>query len=107
MFFEATNNGILIRVRLSPNSSCCKVNGIFTTPDNEDYLKINVISVPEKGKANAELIAWISKQLKIAKSDINIISGELDKYKKILIKTYDEKILNKLHSFIDEGARKK
>ena len=100
MFFETTNNGILLRVRLSPNSSCCKISGIFTTPDNEDYLKISVISVPEKGKANSELISWLSKQLKIAKSDFNIISGELDRYKKILINTSDEKILEKLNSFL-------
>lgn len=100
MFFETTNNGILLRVRLSPNSSCCKINGIFTTPDNEDYLKISVISVPEKGKANSEIISWLSKQLKIAKSDFNIISGELDRYKKILINTSDEKISEKLNSFL-------
>ncbi len=100
MFFEVTNKGVLLRVRLSPNSSCCKVCGIFTTPDNEDYLKINVISVAEKGKANSELITWLSKQLKIAKSDINIIFGELDRYKKILINSSDKKILEKLNSFI-------
>ena len=98
MFFEITNKGILLRVRLSPNSSCCKVCGIFTTPDNEDYLKISVISVPEKGKANSELVSWIAKKLKIAKSDISIVSGELDRYKKILITCTDEQILEKLNS---------
>ena len=100
MFFEVTNKGILLRVRLSPNSSCCKVCGIFTTPDNEDYLKINVISVPEKGKANSELISWLSKQLKIAKSNISLIFGELDRYKKVLITCYDEQTIEKLNSFL-------
>ena len=98
MFFEVTAKGTLLRVRLSPNSSCCKTCGIFTTPDNEDYLKISVISVPEKGKANSELISWLSKQLKIAKSDFSIVSGELDRYKKILITNTDEQILEKLNS---------
>lgn len=54
-------------------------------PDGTEFLKINIISVPEKGKANQELIAWLSKKLKTAKSNITIISGELDRYKKILI----------------------
>ena len=102
MFFESTNKGILLRVRLSPNSSCCKICGIFTTPDNEDYLKISVISVPEKGKANSELVSWLAKQLKIAKSDINIVSGELDRYKKILITNINEQVLEKLNSFISK-----
>ena len=100
MYFETTKSGILLRVRLSPNSSCCKINGIFTTPDNEDYIKISVISVPERGKANSELISWLSKKLKIAKSDMSIISGELDRYKKIMINTSDEEILNKLKALI-------
>ena len=102
MFFESTNNGIILRVRLTPNSSCCKINGIFTTPDNEDYIKINVISVPEKGKANAELITWLSKKLKLAKSDIKLISGELDRYKKILINSTDQEILNKIENIINK-----
>lgn len=100
MFFEITTKGILLRVRLSPNSSCCKICGIYTTPENENYLKVSVISVPEKGKANSELVSWLSKQLKIAKSDINIISGELDRYKKILITNSNEQILEKLNSFM-------
>ena len=101
MFFEITDKGILLRVRLSPNSSCCKVSGIFTTPDNEDYLKISVICIPEKGKANSELITWLSKKLKTAKSDISIISGELDRYKKILIINTDEQMSDKLKSLIE------
>ena len=79
-------------------TSCCKVCGIFTTPNNEDYLKISVISVPEKGKANSELISWLSKKLKIAKSDFSIISGELDRYKKITISNLSDELLDKLKS---------
>ena len=102
MFFDLTEQGIILRVRLTPNSSCCKTNGIFSTPDNLDYLKLNVISIPEKGKANSELISWLAKTLKIAKSEIKIISGELDRYKKILINNDDSRILKKLESFIPE-----
>ena len=98
MFFEVVNNTVLLRVRLSPNSSCCKVCGLFTTPNNEDYLKISVISVPEKGKANSELISWLAKKLKIAKSDLSIISGELDRYKKIVINKSSDELLDKLKS---------
>ena len=41
--------------------------------------------MPEKGKANKELIAFLAKKLKIAKSSIQIISGELDRWKKLAI----------------------
>lgn len=99
LFYEDTKQGIVIRVRLTPNSSCCKVTGLFQTPEGTTFLKVNVISVPEKGKANQELISWISKQLKIAKSDLSIISGELDRYKKILITANKESVLQKITSW--------
>lgn len=98
MFFEHHDKNIILRVRLTPNSSCCKINGIFNSP-NGDYLKINITSVPQKGQANAELIQFLSKLLHIGKSNFTIIAGELDRYKKILItsqQTNIDEILNNL-----------
>lgn len=76
---------IHLRVRLTPNSRCCKCGGVFVAADGGEYLKINVVSVPEKGKANQELICFLSKKLKVAKSAIKIVGGETDRCKKILI----------------------
>ena len=96
MFFDITEQGIILRVRLSPNSSCCRPNGTFTSPEGLTFLKMNIVSIPEKGKANRELIAWLAKTLNIAKSNIQIISGELDRYKKILITADKDTILPQL-----------
>lgn len=92
MVFDVTQQGVILRVRLSPNSSCCKVNGVFVDPDGNKWLKISVISVPEKGKANQELIKLLAKELKLAKSEVEIISGELDRYKKLLLPLCIEKL---------------
>lgn len=101
MFFEKSTNGFTLRVRLTPNSSCCRVLGIFVSADNEEFLKISVIAPPEKGKANAELIKFLAKRLKIAKSDFTILSGELDRYKKIFI-TSSGDLTDELNSFIEK-----
>lgn len=85
MFFEQKDSSIILRVRLTPNSSSCIVKGIFTAATGESFLKLNVVAVPEKGKANQELINFLAKKLRIAKSDIKIISGETDRYKKLEI----------------------
>lgn len=98
MFYEKCENGYLLRVRINPNSSSCKINGIFSANDG-DYLKIAIISIPEKGKANKELVDFLAKMLKIAKSNIEIKNGELDRYKKIFINVNDEKIGEKLNEF--------
>ena len=87
MFFNFSQKGCILRVRLSPNSSSCKVMGTTLDANEDVFLKISVVSVPEKGKANKELIAFLAKKLKIAKSEFEIISGELDKWKKIRINT--------------------
>ena len=85
MFFEEKNNRIILRVKIIPNASSLKTSGIISGPDNMDYLKIYVVSVPEKGKANKELFAFLARLLKIAKSDISLLSGETNHYKKLEI----------------------
>lgn len=85
MFYEITPKGCLLKVRVSPNASKCAVCGMFTDSGGQDFLKISLISIPEKGKANLELIKFLSRLLGIAKSRFLLISGETDRYKKILL----------------------
>jgi len=85
MFFTKNNQEYILRVRLAPNSSSCKILGITFDANDDMFLKVAVVSVPEKGKANKELINFLAKKLKIAKSELKIFSGELDKWKKIRI----------------------
>ena len=87
MFYEQATNGYILRIRVTPNSSKCSICGIFTDCGGQDYLKVNLTSVPEKGKANSELIKLLSKTLQISKSSFSIINGETDRYKKLLIET--------------------
>ena len=102
MFYFETNEGFTLQVKISPNASSLAIKGIFTDSDNKDFLKITVVSVPEKGKANKELIKFLSKELGIPKSDIEIVSGETGHFKKILLKHKSEQIMAKF----DEWNRK-
>ncbi len=58
-------------------------------------LKIAVKAPPEKGKANQELIKFLSQRLEIPKGEISIISGLKSRRKEILLKA-DEDIFLKL-----------
>lgn len=102
MFTERTMQGIILRVRLTPNSSSCLLKGVFVNADGQKFLKINVISVPEKGKANQELLKLLASKLKTAKSNLKIISGELDRFKKILITDDIDAVLENLYSWMKE-----
>ncbi len=51
----------------------------------DETLKIAVAAVPEKGKANTELIKFLARELVADKGDIKIISGGSDRHKLIKI----------------------
>jgi|SRR5574344_2392796 uncharacterized protein len=84
-FFETSEKGYIIRIKLSPNASTNAFREVFCDENGIEYLKAMVVTVPEKGKANKELIKMLAKILKIAKSAFTIISGETDHLKKIYI----------------------
>ncbi|MCX6794532.1 MAG: DUF167 domain-containing protein [Candidatus Falkowbacteria bacterium] len=47
----------------------------FVEEMEDGTLKIAVAAVPERGKANLELIKYLAKAFGVAKGDIKIISG--------------------------------
>lgn len=50
-----------------------------------ETIKIRIKAVPEKGKANEELIRFLSKRLDIPKQNISIISGKTEQLKLVKI----------------------
>ncbi|MBC8389559.1 MAG: DUF167 domain-containing protein [Actinobacteria bacterium] len=71
-----------IKLIVKPNSTAAGVYGIYM-----DRIKIKLAAVPEKGKANKELIKFISGKTGIPKKNIKIIAGEKSIYKEISIKS--------------------
>ena len=78
--FQEINNGILFEVKIIPKSSKNEIIGW-----EENHLKVKIKEIPEKGKANKELIGFLSKTLKTAKSNIKIVKGETSRIKKVEI----------------------
>lgn len=85
MFFEEKSGKIILNVRLTPNASARRICGVFVDAEGKEYLKISVIAVPEKGKANKELAAFLADVLQVAKMQIKLLYGETDRYKKLEI----------------------
>lgn len=71
-----------IKLIVKPNSTATGVYGIYM-----NRIKIKLAAVPEKGKANKELIKFISGKIGIPKKNIKIIAGEKSIYKEISIKS--------------------
>lgn len=79
----------LIFLRITPGAAQTKIVGKFVDEKNQEYLKISVAAQPEDGKANEELIKFLSKKLKIPKSKIEIIRGEAARIKVLKLQTPD------------------
>ena len=102
MVYEAVKEGMILRVRLTPNSSSCNKGGIYEAADGKAYVKISVVSIPEKGKANQELIKYLSKALKVDKSQIEIVGGETDRCKKLKISGDSEELCRRTENWLKE-----
>lgn len=85
MPFRDTAEGATLAVRLTPKGGRDAVEGMVTDAAGRRQLKVRVSAVPEDGKANAALIALLSKVWKIPKSRIALIGGATDRNKVVRI----------------------
>lgn len=71
---------MILEVKVTPNAS---KNEILRWEEN--YLVVKIRGVPEKGKVNENLLAFLAETLGIAKSKIAITSGKTSRIKKLNI----------------------
>lgn len=71
---------LIIDIKVVPSASKQKV-----IIDKSNKLKFYLKNPPEKGKANSELIEMLAHNLKLKKSEIEIIHGETTRNKKLKI----------------------
>ena len=85
-----TKDGILLEVEVSPKSDKFKISGY-----NEwrKALEVKIKSVPQKGKANKEIINEFSK---ITKHHVEILSGHKSHHKTLKIYDMNQKELLEL-----------
>lgn len=68
--------GERVKIRAVPNAPKTVCAGAYG-----DAIKIKVAAVPEDGRANAELIKYVSKLLGVARNDVAIVGGETSRDK--------------------------
>lgn len=66
-----TPKGMLLQVKATPKAARDEVVGV-----RNGALMVKVTAVPEKGKANAAVVALLAKQIGIPKSALELVSGE-------------------------------
>lgn len=71
----------ILMVKVIPNSQ--KTEIVDWEGNN---LKIRIAAAPDKGKANQELIRFLSAHFQVPKNQIEILQGETSRIKRIKIK---------------------
>lgn len=91
--FSENNDALILKVRVIPNASKSEIIGEF-----DGALKVKIAAPPVDGAANAELVKFLSKKIGVAKSALEIVSGQTSKNKQVKIYGSDHNILSKLLS---------
>ena len=70
-----------IKVKITSSSPKNEITGFMS----DGAIKVRIHAVPEQGKANAELIRFLAKELDIDTDNIELISGHTSSRKELLI----------------------
>jgi uncharacterized protein (TIGR00251 family) len=79
-YFRTDGDKILLNIKAVPGASKTELAGI-----KDGHLRIRIAAAPEDGKANAELLNFLSRVLGCAKRDLQFVSGEKSRLKVVAL----------------------
>ena len=80
IWIKQTPNGITLNLHCQPGAKLTKVVGL-----HDGFIKISLQAPALENKANELLLAWLSKHLKIPQKQIQFISGQNSRKKRVEI----------------------
>lgn len=75
------SDGVVLPVRAQPKGRRSAITG-----EHAGALKVSVTAPAEKGKANLAIIALLAKEFGLAKSQIELLSGQTSSHKRFLLR---------------------
>jgi uncharacterized protein len=76
---------LTIKVFVTPKSAKNEIVKLEISPKQEIEIKAKIKGVPEKGKVNQNLIDFLAKEFKTAKSNILLKYGQKNRHKTLII----------------------
>lgn len=77
--------GVLLQLRVTPNAGADRIEGIEERDDGSTVLRVRVKAPPDRGKANAAVVALLAAALALPRARFEIASGETARLKTIRI----------------------
>ena len=79
-WLTADGDGVILRLHIQPGAKKTEV-----ACEHGEALKIRLSAPPVDGKANACLIEFLAKQLGVAKSAVELLSGDTSRAKRVRV----------------------
>ena len=92
---RAVSGGIVIHARVTPKASVDAVLGVERRADGP-VLKVKVRALPDKGEANAAVVAVLAKWLGEPKGRLSVAAGAKARAKQILVEGEPASLIAKL-----------
>ena len=83
--YRLSPQGLSLFVRVTPNAGRDAIEGTEIRDDGTAVLRLRVKAVPDKGKANAAVIALLAKALGLPKSALTLTTGDTARLKSFAI----------------------
>lgn len=97
MTFTILEHCVVIDLYVQPGAKISQVCGT-----HGDRLKLKISSPPVDGKANSEVVDFFASLLKLPKRDIEIISGDKSRNKRVKIHSNSKEIIEILRKLNNE-----
>ena len=95
---KAHEEGVLVTTRVTPKVSRNAADGVRCDADGNERLVLKVTAPPDKGKANNAVIKLLAKALNVPASQIEIVSGETNRNKTLLVRGESGDLLKSLNA---------
>lgn len=92
-----TPKGCFLDVKATPKAAHEEVAGI-----RNGVLLVKVTAAPEKGKANAAVVALLAKTTGVSKSAFELVSGETDRNKVFRVASHADEVQNWIRGVQEE-----
>lgn len=97
--YKIIDQELFLYVKVTPSAASNRF-GKLITEQGQTWLKLYITAAPEGGKANKAIIDFLAKELRLTKSQICIVRGELHSHKILSISSPSRELLLDISSIV-------